>query len=87
MPNLSQGSILVSGRFGKSSQAAAHRLGDAREDLEQGGLPRAVAAKACPEWQRRDADDLPALHLEGDVAQGPEERVVSFQFTVISARV
>jgi hypothetical protein len=33
-----------------------------------------------------NADDLPALHLEGDVLERPEERVISFQFTVFSGR-
>ena len=44
--------------------AAARRLGDAGEDLQQRGLPRAVAAD--------DPHDLPALDLEGDVAERPE---------------
>jgi len=43
---------------------AAGRLGDAREDFEQGALARAVAAD--------HADDLAALHLKGDVLEGPE---------------
>ena len=58
---------------------AAGGLGDAGEDLEpcpepcrrKRGLAGAVAADACPECNRRDADDFAALHLEGDVLQGP----------------
>jgi hypothetical protein len=38
--------------------------GDARQNLEQGGLARAVLAD--------DAHDLPGGHLEAHVAQGPE---------------
>ena len=52
---------------GQSAQRlgpAAGRLGDAGEDLEQRALAGAVAAD--------DADDLAALDLEGDVAQGPD---------------
>ena len=43
---------------------ALGRLGDARQDLEQGRLARAVVAD--------DADHLAALDLEIDVAQRPE---------------
>ena len=57
---------------------AAGRPGAAREDLQQRRLARAVAAN--------DADHLAALHLEGDVAQGPEERVISGQLSVPSFR-
>ena len=52
------------GDAARAVHAAAGRLGDAREDLEQGALPRAVAAD--------DADHLAALHLEGDVLERPE---------------
>jgi hypothetical protein len=44
--------------------ATLGRLGDARKNLEQGTLARAVAAD--------DADDLSNLHVERDSAQGPE---------------
>ena len=52
--------------------AAAGRLGDAREDLEQRDLARAVAAD--------DADDLALLDLEGDVLERPEVSVFSSEY-------
>jgi len=47
-----------------NGDAPRRRLGDAREDLQQGGFARAVAAD--------DADDFAALHLERHVAQRPK---------------
>jgi hypothetical protein len=43
---------------------ALRRLGDARQDFQERGLPRAVSTD--------DADDLTAIDREADVAQRPE---------------
>ena len=45
-------------------RAAQCRLGDARHDLEQGGLAGAISAD--------HPDDRAARHLEGDIPEGPE---------------
>ena len=43
-------------------------IGDARQDLQQRALARAVAAD--------DADDGAGFHFEGDVFQGPERVLI-----------
>ncbi len=45
-------------------RAAGRRPGDARENLEQRALARAIAAD--------DSDDLPGGHREREAAEGPE---------------
>jgi hypothetical protein len=69
--------------------AAAGRLGDAREDLEQGRFPRAVAADdtcTCPAGNRRCKcpDDLALLDLEGDVLERLE--ILRFLTRIIRIR-
>ena len=48
----------------RKRDAPGGRLGDARQDFEQGRFAGTIAAD--------DAEDLALLHLEADILQGPE---------------
>ena len=84
----------VSGcRAASARAAAAGRLRDARKDLEQRALARAVAADdtcTAPNAVRcKCADDLAGLDLEGDVLERPEIfglRIVDFGLRIGTAK-